>query len=218
MSAQLPPFVTFVDVETTGLSTWDRVVTLGAIRLTTGELTNGSLNIEVMHLAFDPRRDCSPEAFAVHGYDNWSLRHQDLFASHAEDIWKFIHRAPVIVGHNVAFDARFLEREFRKAGCPPISRELSCTKEAYQLAGHSGSASLDAVCRRAGFARASTRHGALEDAWLSMLIYLWLLGYQIQTPMPEAFAARPKNWKEPPARPDGELPRRTRKVHKADLA
>lgn len=214
MSAQLPPFVSFVDVETTGLSSWDRIITLGAIRLTTNDLDQGHLNIEVMHLAFDPRRDCSPEAFAVHGYDDWALRHQDLFAARGEEIWKFLHRAPVIVGHNVEFDACFLEREFRKAGCPPISRDLSCTKEAYRLAGHGGSASLGAVCRRAGFARSGTRHGALEDAWLSMLIYLWLRGIRIETPMPEAFAARPKNWVEPPPRPAGELPRRTRKVHK----
>ncbi|WP_437871521.1 3'-5' exonuclease [Methylorubrum extorquens] len=215
MPAQLPSFVTFVDVETTGLSAWDRVITLGAIRLTTADLAQGQIDIDVMHLAFDPRRDCSPEAFAVHGYDNWSLRHQELFAARAEEVWKFVHRAPVIVGHNIEFDARFLEREFRKAGCPPISRQLSCTMEAYRLAGYGGSASLDAACRRAGIARSGARHGALEDAWLSMLIFLWLHGHEVQAPMPEGFTARPRNWIEPPPRPEGELPRRTRKVHKA---
>lgn len=218
MPAQLPPFVTFVDVETTGLASWDRVITLGAIRLTTASLASGEVDIEVMHLAFDPRKDCHPEAAAIHGYDDWDLRHQDLFAEHAENVWKFLHRSPIIVGHNIGFDARFLEREFRKAGCPPISRELVCTREAYLNAGHDGSSSLDAVCRRVGIARSGVRHGALEDAWLAMLIYLWLHDYAGELDLPDGLKGLPRNWKLPLPRPEGELPRRTKKVYRAVAA
>jgi hypothetical protein len=37
-----------------------------------------------------------------------------------------------------------------------------------------GSASLSAVCRHIKLARAGDLHGAIEDAWLAMQIYLWL--------------------------------------------
>jgi DNA polymerase-3 subunit epsilon len=37
-----------------------------------------------------------------------------------------------------------------------------------------GSASLSAVCHRIRRARAGDLHGAVEDAWLAMKIYLWL--------------------------------------------
>jgi hypothetical protein len=37
-------------------------------------------------------------------------------------------------------------------------------------------ASLDAVSRKLGLARSTRQHGALEDAWLAMMVYLWLHG------------------------------------------
>jgi DNA polymerase-3 subunit epsilon len=39
-----------------------------------------------------------------------------------------------------------------------------------------GSAALSAVCRHIKLARAGDLHGAIEDAWLAMQIYLWLHG------------------------------------------
>lgn len=212
VSSALPPEVVFVDVETTGLGAADRVVTLAAIHLDTVSLAAGEVALDHLHLAFDPRRDCHPGAAAVHGYSDWDLRHQDLFATHAATIHAFLHRAPLVVAHNAAFDLRFIEQEFRQCGLQPLARPHFCTMQTYRDRGHPGSASLDAVCRRIGAARAGVRHGALEDAWLALRVYLWLHGRKGALATPDAFRERPVNWVDPPPRPEGPLPRRTRKA------
>lgn len=208
----LPPEVVFVDVETTGLGASDRVVTLAAIHLDTAHLSAGELVLDYLHFAFDPRRDCDPGAAAVHGYSDWDLRHQDLFAAHAATIHAFLHRASLIVAHNAAFDLRFIGQEFQKSGLPPLAQPHFCTMRAYRDRGHPGSSSLDAVCRRIGAARTGARHGALEDAWLALRVYLWLHGRKGALAMPDALRARPVNWIDPPPQPEGPLPRRTRKT------
>ena len=207
----LPPQIVFVDVETTGLGAADRVVTLAALHLDTASLAGGPLALDAIHLAFDPRRDCHPDAAAVHGYSDWDLRHQDPFSAHAAAVHAFLHRAPVVVAHNAAFDLRFIAREFEKSGLPPLARPAFCTMQAYRARGHAGSASLDAVCRRIGASRSGARHGALEDAWLALRVYLWLHGRKGGPAMPEALRRGPSNWITPPPVPDGPWPKRARK-------
>ncbi len=60
------------DTETTGLLPYDRIITLGAVKIEGDELLTQSL-----YLIFDPRKDSSPQAEAVHGFDNWMTRYQD---------------------------------------------------------------------------------------------------------------------------------------------
>ncbi|UMY16873.1 3'-5' exonuclease [Methylobacterium organophilum] len=211
MRQPLPPHVVAVDVETTGLGSGDRIVTLAAICLETSGLESGAIDLEYMHLAFDPRKDCHPAAAAVHGYSDWDLRHQDLFSHHAETIRSFIHRAPLIVAHNAAFDMRFICSAFEQSGVSPVTNPVFCTMEAYRKRGFSGSASLDAVCKKIGAVRYGARHGALEDAWLALKVYLWLHGWKGKFDTPEALRARPVNWVEPPPLPEGLLPSRARR-------
>src|SRR6266550_1393933 len=52
--------------------------------------------------------------------------------------------------------------------------------------GLGGSASLSAVCRCIKLARSGGTHGAMEDAWLSMQIYLWLHGCPHQGRLPDS--------------------------------
>ena len=207
----LPPEVVFVDVETTGLGAADRIVTLAAIHLDTASLSSGAPALDHIHLAFDPRRDCHPNAAAVHGYSDWDLRHQDLFAAHAAAIHAFLHRAPLVVAHNAAFDLRFVGQEFGKCGLPPLSGRTFCTMQTYRDRGHPGSSSLDAVCARIGARRGGARHGALEDAWLALRVFLWLHGRKGGLAMPETFRAGPTNWIVPPPVPEGPWPKRARK-------
>lgn len=55
-------------------------------------------------------------------------------------------------------------------------------------------ASLDAVSRKLGLARSTRQHGALEDAWLAMMVYLWLHGCPTRRPFTEpATLAAPFN-------------------------
>ena len=63
----------------------------------------------------------------------------------------------------------------RLSGLPALTRPIYCTMKGYRALDLGGSAALSAVCRRIKLARAGDLHDAVEDAWLAMQIYLWLL-------------------------------------------
>src|SRR5258707_14301038 len=75
--ANIPKCVIFFDVETTGLNSNDRVVTLAAVTLLNTNLLP-SASLEYLYLIFDPGRKSHPGAEAIHGYSDWILRHQEL--------------------------------------------------------------------------------------------------------------------------------------------
>jgi DNA polymerase-3 subunit epsilon len=206
-----PKCVTFFDVETTGLNTNDRIITLAAIKLLNPETCATRLEAEFMHLIFDPGRKSHPKAEAVHGYSDWVLRHQDTFDIHAETIQKFFNSSDLVVAHNAEFDLAFYNREMERTGRSPLANGTFCTMSAYQQRGFPGSASLDAICHRMGIARASRQHGALEDAWLALRVYLWLKNVPFSAPLPPDFQRGPSNLRPAPQLPDGPLPRRRRK-------
>jgi DNA polymerase-3 subunit epsilon len=204
--AWLPPRLVALDVETTGLAETDRVVSFGAVVLTTASLAAGRPEIACHHLIFDPGRPSHPMAEAVHGYDDWLLRHQDPAGRHAGALSDLLAGADLLVAHNAAFDLGFVNRELRQAGLGPIATKAYCTMEAYRRRGEKGRAALDAVCRRIGLSRVGARHGALEDAWLALRAYLWLQACPVAVARPGL--AAPTNLRPAPPRPEGPLPPR----------
>ena len=64
----LPQSAVFVDVDTTGLSSADRVVALGAISLSLANVGAGPLPVSYIHLVFNPERRSHPYAERIHGY------------------------------------------------------------------------------------------------------------------------------------------------------
>src|SRR5205814_8146382 len=77
----IPKCVAFFDVETTGASDKDRIVTFAGVKLLdTATLSTGSLQMAYIYLIFDPGRKSHPSAEAVHGYSRWALRHQESIA------------------------------------------------------------------------------------------------------------------------------------------
>ena len=75
----LPGNVLFLDVETTGLHSDDRVVPLAMLLLERDESEGSEMKFSILHLVFDPGRRSHPRAEAVHGYDDWTWRHQNAF-------------------------------------------------------------------------------------------------------------------------------------------
>jgi DNA polymerase-3 subunit epsilon len=205
-----PQRVIFFDVETTGLDINDRIVTLAAIKLLNPETSATELDAEFMHLVFDPGRKSHPKAEDLHGYSDWTLRHQDPFDVHAETIQKFFNSADLLVAHNAEFDLAFYNREMERTGRSPFGNATFCTMTAYRQQGLPGGASLNAICQRMGIARANKQHGALEDAWLALRVYLWLKRASFSAPLPLEFQEGPSNLKPVPPIPDGPLPRRRR--------
>lgn len=192
-----------LDTETTGLQSYDRIVTLAALRFE-GETPGGDL-----HRVYDPRKDSHPGALAVHGWDDWTLRFQDLFADDAEEVRAFLAWADLLVMHNAAFDMRYVEREFRKAEVAPLEVGTFCTMEMARTV-WSGSAKLDLCLDRIGLRRVGSRHGAYEDAALTAALYFHLQGSSFRPPFPARWP-EPSNLRAATPRPGGDLPRRTTK-------
>lgn len=205
---KLPSSILFFDVETTGLHSRDRIVSFAGIGLQASSLTRSEREFSYSHLIFDPGKKSHLKAEEKHGYSDWVLRFQDPFTVHAEVIWNFLHSYDEIVAHNAKFDVEFINREFIIAGLPKISKPVYCTMEGFRTEGIGGSASLNSVCRGLELSRKSKQHGALEDAWLAMQVYLWLHRVPIMGNFPVSFPPTPINYREAPPAPDGQIPRR----------
>jgi DNA polymerase-3 subunit epsilon len=209
--------IAFMDVETTGLTGHDRVVTLAVLLLDVPEMKEGeatvTLSFAIIHRIYNPGQDCNPVASHIHGHSDWKLRHQPFFIEEAEEVSAFLGRADLVVCHNANFDMRFMDREFAKAGMPPITAECFCTMEGYR-GRYPGSASLNNVIRQLGLKRESGKHGALEDAWLTMNVFFLLQGVQAGFPFSTLGEDQRKleNLRDVPPIPDGDLPPRKRRL------
>ena len=105
---------------------------------------------------------------------------QDPFEVHAAQVWRFLTSYELIVAHNAAFDLRFINREMTLAGLSTAHPAYLLHHERYRALGIGGSAALSAVCSHIKLARSGQLHGAIEDAWLAMQVYLWLHGCPFQ--------------------------------------
>jgi len=158
-----------IDTETTGLSpvSGERIVSLGAI-----ELIEGRPSGAYMHLLFNPGRKSHFAARKVHGLCDDMLSRQPQFSEHAAGLADFLRDDP-LVGHNVAFDIRFLVAEFGHAGRSAPAGAPVCTMGEFKARRRAGRASLDSACAAFGIdasARA-VHHGALIDADLASILY-----------------------------------------------
>lgn len=206
----LPPRVLFVDVETTGFHSSDRIVSFAGIEFETAALPDGVFALHYVHLVFDPGKKSHPRAAEVHGYDDWTLRHQNPFAAHAHVVNDFVERADLIVAHNAKFDIDFLDRELIAAGHQRIRKPIYCTMEAHRRMGVPGRATLSNVAGQIGLQRGGVRHGALEDAWLAMMVYLSQHGCPSRVGFAQFSDPAAKNLVPAPPMPAGALPRRKR--------
>jgi len=167
----------FLDVETTGLSRDDRIVSIGMVSVLAGDLINhaGSdgyeLAAKTMHLVFNPQRPSNPFAQRVHGWSDEVLARQNPFEAHASSVVEFLRRSDVWIAHNLAFDLRFVRQELRRLSLPVPRRSTFCTMEQAKVVWEGETAKLDQCVRRIGLARAGKRHGALEDALLCAALY-----------------------------------------------
>lgn len=169
----LPSTIVSVDVETTGLSSEDRIVSIGAFWLSTAALKDGSFPVSYLHLIFNPDRKSHWAARKVHGFSSKILEKQERFSAYAPYISSFLNSADLVIAHNAEFDLTFINRELKAAGSKPVRSQTHCTMQACKAAGILP-AKLDDVCARFDYSRENTVHGALEDAWLALLVFLWM--------------------------------------------
>lgn len=195
-----------LDIETTGLQNHDRIITIGLVRPQVAE--NSEVRLSLTHLVFNPGVKSHPRARAVHGWDDRTLKHQDPFSDHAAKIHAELLGAEILIGHNIQFDVKFLMRELQAAGYRwPSHLRLVCTMEHSRKRWPFESAKLDDVCRRFELARTGTTHGALEDAFLALMIWFGLSGLSAVDKQSPAFPA-PTNLREIPPDAAARKPRR----------
>ncbi len=199
------------------VSTRHRIVSLAAWRVQPSTLDRDFPNFKNIHIVVDPGRKSHPRAEEVHGYSDWVLRHQQPFSDYADAVHEFLTSADIVVAHNATFDLEFIDREYRTLGRRGPQCRKYCTMQSYRTSGASGRASLKAICQSIGLERVGKSHGALEDAWLALMVYFWL-NKQSQSIKPflslfgNGILPQPSNLRDCPPVPDGPLPRRARKL------
>jgi len=98
------------DVETTGKNPdTDQIVELSMC------LYDGGKE-ETYYQLFNPEIPIAKGAQAVHGISMEDVSKEPSFAEKADEVEAFLARAEVIVGYNVRFDIRCVEKEFERIG------------------------------------------------------------------------------------------------------
>jgi DNA polymerase-3 subunit epsilon len=158
---------TVFDTETTGLDpSEDEIISIGAVRIVNGRL----LRQESFDRLVDAGRAVNPAATRIHGISAEMLGGQPtieeilpLFARFAE--------GTVLVGHNVAFDLRFLELKEARTGVRFTQPVLDTLLLSAVVSPDEEDHSLEAMAARLG-ASVIGRHTALGDAILTGEIFL----------------------------------------------
>jgi len=167
-----------IDVETTGLEPdEDRIVTIAAIKADFAEAARtGQMHGDYFDSRVNPGRGIPPAASKVHGIEDHHVADAESFADIAQRLRDFIGDLP-IVGHNIQFDKRFLNAEFKRAGVKALGKTKSyCTQQrTNEHLGYTGqgwrkvslneAADLLSVPGRKG-----SHHDAMEDAKLALQV------------------------------------------------
>lgn len=162
---------TVFDTETTGLepSAGDEIISIGAVRIVNGRL----LAAERFEQLIDPRRPLQAASMKIHGISPEALRGQPAIEKVLPVFHKFCEDT-VLVGHNVAFDMRFLQLKEKSTGVrftqPVLDTLLLSALLHENLAPHQ----LEAVAERFGVSPAG-RHTAVGDALMTGEVFLKMI-------------------------------------------
>ena len=162
---------TVFDTETTGLepSNGDEIIQIGALRILNGRL----LHQEHFDQLVDPRCHLKAASVAIHGITDSMLMGQPTVDLVLPAFHEFCADT-VLVGHNVAFDMRFLELKEASLGLrfdQPVLDTLLLSAVAHP---NQQSHSLEAIMQRLGI-DVGQRHNALADATATAQVFMRLL-------------------------------------------
>ena len=167
-----------LDTETTGIdpAQGHRIIEIGCVEVVERQLTGRHYHVYV-----NPEREVEAEAISVHGITNEFLADKPLFRDVAEEFFRFIEGAELVI-HNAAFDVGFMDSEFGRLKPRRITADHCSIVDTLAIARkkHPGQKnSLDALCKRYGVDNSSRElHGALLDAEILADVYLLMTGGQ----------------------------------------
>ncbi len=162
---------TAFDTETTGLdpSAGDEIIAIGAVRIVNGRLLPG----EAFEQLVDPRRSLPEASTRIHGIRPEALQGRPPIERVLPAFHKFCEET-VLVGHNAAFDMRFLQLKEGIAGVrftqPVLDTLLLSALLHENLASHQ----LEAIAGRFGVSTAA-RHTAVGDAVMTGEVFLKMI-------------------------------------------
>jgi DNA polymerase-3 subunit epsilon len=158
----------FVDLEMTGLDPErDRVVEICVDRVV------GDRSVERLVTLIDPGERVGGAA-NVHGIDAAALVGAPSFPAVAADVARLLHGA-ILVAHAAAWDAVFLEAEFRRAGLDIVLTRWIDTLVLARRAFAFRSYSLDALCVELGIERGRA-HRAESDVRATEILFARCVG------------------------------------------
>lgn len=162
---------TVFDTETTGLepANGDEIIQIGALRVLNGRL----LQQEHFEQLVDPRCVLKAASIAIHGITDSMLLGKPTIDQVLPAFHDFCADT-VLVGHNVAFDMRFLEIKEAAIGVKfdqPVLDTLLLSAVAHP---NQESHSLEAIMQRLGI-DIDQRHNALADATATAQVFVRLL-------------------------------------------
>jgi DNA polymerase-3 subunit epsilon len=162
---------TVFDTETTGLdpTAGDEIIQIGAVRIVNGRL----LRRESFEQLVDPRRAISQASIAIHGITAATVAGQPAIDTVLPAFHAFAHDT-VLVGHNAAFDMRFLELKAASSGVTFDQPVLDTLLLSALLHPNQPSHQLELIAARFGIA-VDERHSALADAITTAQVFLHLL-------------------------------------------
>ncbi len=187
---------TVFDTETTGLnpSTGDEIISIGAVRILNGRL----LRHEAFDQLIDPRRPIPAESFEIHKISGDMLVGQPTIDVVLPRFARFVEDT-VLVGHNVAFDLKFLQLKEGTTGVAFTNPVLDTLLLAALVYPDSDVHSLEALARLVGV-EVTGRHTSLGDALVTAELFLQLIPLlearglktfgEVQTAERETFYAR----------------------------
>jgi len=162
---------TVFDTETTGLkpAEGDEIIAIGAVRVVNRRIVPG----ETFDQLIDPRRPITSASTRVHGIDNAMLQGRPLITEALPRFHRFCADT-VLVGHNLAFDMRFLAEKEASTGIAFRQPLLDTLLLSAVLHPALGDDRLEAIAHRFGI-EVVARHDALGDAMLTAEIFLRML-------------------------------------------
>lgn len=162
---------TVFDLETTGLnpSIGDEIISFGGIRILNSKL----LTHDTFEALCKPARPVSPESTAIHGITNEMLAGKPPVTEILPAFHAWCENS-VLVGHNIAFDLRFLKMLEKRSGLVFQQPALDTLLLSSVLFPDAEAHGLETLCAKFGIT-VKGRHSALGDAIATAEVFAYLI-------------------------------------------